>query len=94
MATESVTGRNVRLAGDWMQDGYIENLNRPQRLSCWLEDGRLFEANDAGTGPRVLYSDTFELTVNDEGDLAPVSAPRHGIFSPASGELNRIGLKG
>jgi len=92
MSITKTAGRIVRIAGDWMEDGYINNLNRRSRLACWMENGRLHEANEHEDGPETLGGDDYSLVVNSEGELAPATAPQHGLFLPHAGELARIGF--
>lgn len=87
-------GRIVMLAGNHMRDGYIDNFNRPRRFACWLQDGKLELANESMDGPEWHYpGESRYLVLNCDGDLAFDLAPNYGLFSPAEGELIRIGLE-
>ena len=42
-------GATVRhVAGDWLTDGYIDNLNRQKRFTCVVSGGRVFEIDGWG----------------------------------------------
>lgn len=74
----------LRIPGDWLQDGFVENYNRPRHLTCWMEHGRLYEANEAEDGPHRAYGETNELVINAEGEIAPATALGRGFFLPAA----------
>lgn len=77
-----------RIAGDWMRNGYIENLGRPSRLEVVVIDGKGYVVDDNG------------YIANGGGELTPVVLDAEGeipiggdwTFSPDEGEMARAGL--
>jgi DNA-binding XRE family transcriptional regulator len=71
-----------KLSGDWMRDGYIDNLGRPSQFDVVVKDGRLYGVDHDG------YVDEEPLTIRDDGEIEIGGA---WTFSPDDGELARIG---
>lgn len=74
----------IRIRGDWMHNGYIDNLNRQRRLEILVVAGKAYDPEMYGwpdDGGRMT------LTADEE-----IQAWGNGVgFSPAPGELDRIG---
>lgn len=76
-----------RIKGDWMEDGYINNLGRPRRLEIVVIDGKGWVVNAYGY-------------LHDSGETTPVVLDADGAiplgagwsFLPDAGELERVGL--
>ena len=78
--------KTYRLRGDWLIDNCIDNLNRPARLSIIVIDGVAYD--DASDHPMIPLDETrLHLDADD-----CLSAWGAGVaFSPAAGELDRVG---
>lgn len=71
-----------RIRGDWMSDGYIDNLGGGRLLVIAVVDGRAHDVDDAGHVLDVL-------TLHSDGEIRGWGA---GVgFGPDAGELDRIG---
>lgn len=78
--------KNYELRGDWMRDGYIDNLGRSRILSILVIDGVAYD--DARDFPALPLSEC-RLTLDADDCLSAWGA---GVtFAPAAGELDRIG---
>jgi hypothetical protein len=83
---EKISGKVLRLRGDWMRDGYINNLGRPDRLEIAIVEGRAYVAPE---GRPELRDPPLELDADD--CIRHVGATGSGFFSPDTSEIERIG---
>jgi hypothetical protein len=76
--------RTYRLRGDWMRDGYIDNLNRRRELEIIVANGKAYDPELYG-----YPDDAGRITLTADDCLEAWGASVS--FSPDAGELNRIG---
>lgn len=78
-----------RLRGDWMRDGYIDDLSG-RALEIIIVNGMSYDAElyDAPCG-RPSWPDDCRLTLCTDGELRAWG--KSTSFAPDSGEIDRIG---
>ena len=76
--------RNYKVKGDWLVNGYIDNLNRPRTLEIVVVEGRAYDAGLYG-GP----DDDGRLALTAAGELKAWGSAV--AFLPDGGEIERLG---
>ena len=72
------------IKGDYVVDGYIDNMNRLPYLEVVAVDGKIYEVEDLG------YVGVKPLKVRESDDNIEIVGS-HITFSPNDGELTRAG---
>jgi hypothetical protein len=79
-----------RLAGDWMVDGYVSNLNRPRRLEVLMVEGEGYVVGEYGYLLGRDFDDVRPVELDADGAIRASGA---GVtFLPDDGEMARVGL--
>lgn len=55
-------GRNLKIEGDWIQDGYSYEIARGYLMPRWLEPNPVTDAITVAGDPRVQLGDTIEIS--------------------------------
>lgn len=76
--------RTYRLRGDWMRDGYIDNLGRTRALDVLVMDGCAYDPDLYG-----LPDDEGRMILTADDEISAWGASI--TFSPDGGELDRVG---
>lgn len=76
-----------RIRGDWMRDGYIDNLDRRRMMEIAIVDGRAY-ATDMEGQPETRDP---PLELDEDGAIRHVGAKGCGFFQPDDVEIARIG---
>lgn len=79
--------QTYKLRGDWMRDGYIDNLGRPSRMEIAIVNGRAY-ATDLDGRPETRDP---PLELDEDDCIRHVGATGTGFFSPLTSEIDRIG---
>lgn len=73
-----------RISGDWLENGYISNLNRPQKFECVIRGDQVFEVDNYGN---VDFAHPLPVV---DGEIQVRG--RRVTFLPRGDELTRVGL--
>lgn len=76
--------KTYRIKGDWLVEGFVDNLGRERELDIVVIDGKAYDPADAGCGTPPL-----RMSIDADGALSAWGADI--AFSPEDGEVDRVG---